>query len=104
MIPTAIHVAAAAAISDDLIPELEALAGALRVKAEEFGNVVKSGRTHLMDATPVTLGQEFGGYATQIAKGAERLRKVLPELEELPAWRHGRRVPGSTLPMASPQQ
>ncbi len=84
VIPTAIHVAAAAAISEDLIPELEALAGGLRVKAEEFSHVVKSGRTHLMDATPVTLGQEFSGYATQIAKGAERLRKVLPELEELP--------------------
>ncbi|HEX2369991.1 MAG TPA: class II fumarate hydratase [Acidimicrobiia bacterium] len=84
VIPTAIHVAAAAAISDDLVPELEGLAEALRVKSDEFGHVVKSGRTHLMDATPVTLGQEFGGYATQIAKGAERLRKVLPELEELP--------------------
>ena len=84
VIPTAIHVAAAAAVSEDLMPELEALAGALRSKAEEFRNVVKSGRTHLMDATPVTLGQEFSGYATQIAKGSERLRKVLPELEELP--------------------
>ncbi len=84
VIPTAIHVAAAAAIAEDLIPELEALAGRLRAKADEFSHVVKSGRTHLMDATPVTLGQEFSGYATQIAKGAERLRKVLPELEELP--------------------
>jgi fumarate hydratase, class II len=83
VIPTAIHVAAAAAIAEDLIPQLEALAAALRAKAAEFDHVVKSGRTHLMDATPVTLGQEFGGYATQIAKGAERLGKVLPELEEL---------------------
>jgi fumarate hydratase, class II len=83
VIPTAIHVAAATAVSDDLIPQLEALAEALRAKAEEFGHVVKSGRTHLMDATPVTLGQEFGGYATQLAKSAERLGKVLPELEEL---------------------
>jgi fumarate hydratase class II len=84
VIPTAIHVAAAAAIAEDLIPQLEALAEALRAKAAEFEHVVKSGRTHLMDATPVTLGQEFGGYATQVAKGAERLGKVLPELEELP--------------------
>ena len=84
VIPTAIHVAAATAISEDLIPQLEGLAEALRAKAAEFDHVVKSGRTHLMDATPVTLGQEFGGYATQIAKGGERLGKVLPELEELP--------------------
>jgi fumarate hydratase class II len=84
VIPTAIHVAAAAAIAEDLMPQLEALAEALRAKAAEFEHVVKSGRTHLMDATPVTLGQEFGGYATQVAKGAERLGKVLPELEELP--------------------
>jgi fumarate hydratase class II len=83
VIPTAIHVAAAAAIREDLLPALRRLEVALAAKAGEFAEVVKSGRTHLMDATPVTLGQEFGGYATQIRKGAERVEKVLPELEEL---------------------
>jgi fumarate hydratase class II len=83
VIPTAIHVAAVAAIREDLIPALTLLASSLEAKAGEFADVVKSGRTHLMDATPVTLGQEFGGWATQIRKGLERLEKVLPELEEL---------------------
>jgi len=83
VIPTAIHVAAVAAVRDDLLPALERLAGSLAAKAEEFADVVKSGRTHLMDATPVTLGQEFGGYAAQVGKGVDRLQKVLPELEEL---------------------
>ena len=83
VIPTAIHVAAVAAIREDLTPALTALAGSLEAKAAEFGDVVKSGRTHLMDATPVTLGQEFGGWGAQVRKGIERLEKVLPELEEL---------------------
>ena len=83
VIPTAIHVAAVAAIRDDLVPALGRLAGSLGGKAEEFSDVVKSGRTHLMDATPVTLGQEFSGYATQVKKGSARLEAVLPELEEL---------------------
>ncbi|MGI8518856.1 MAG: class II fumarate hydratase [Acidimicrobiia bacterium] len=83
VIPTAIHVAAVAAIREDLLPALDQLAGALEAKAVEFDGVVKSGRTHLMDATPVTLGQEFGGYATQVRNGMSRLDKVLPELEEL---------------------
>ena len=83
VIPTAIHLAAVAAIREDLIPALTGLAGALEAKANEFAGVVKSGRTHLMDATPVTLGQEFGGFAAQVGKGAERLEKVIPELEEL---------------------
>lgn len=83
VIPTAIHVAAVAAIRHDLIPALSTLQAALSAKASEFAGIVKSGRTHLMDATPVTLGQEFGGYATQIANGVRRLEKVLPELEEL---------------------
>jgi fumarate hydratase class II len=83
VIPTAIHVAAVAAIREELLPATRALAESLEAKADEFAEVVKSGRTHLMDATPVTLGQEFGGYATQVAKGVERLEKVLPELEEL---------------------
>jgi fumarate hydratase class II len=82
-IPTAIHVAAAAAMRENLLPALDRLAGSLEAKASEFVDVVKSGRTHLMDATPVTLGQEFGGYAAQVRKGAERVEKVLPELEEL---------------------
>ena len=83
VIPTAIHVAAVAAIREDLMPALSGLAGALEAKADEFEDVVKSGRTHLMDATPVTLGQEFGGWAAQVRKGIQRLEKVLPELEEL---------------------
>jgi fumarate hydratase class II len=83
VIPTAIHVAAVAGMRDDLLPGLEALAAALEAKAVEFSGIVKSGRTHLMDATPVTLGQEFGGYAAQVRYGMSRLEKVLPELEEL---------------------
>ncbi len=83
VIPTAIHVAAVAAIREDLTPALTGLAGSLEAKAAEFEDVVKSGRTHLMDATPVTLGQEFGGWAAQVRKGIDRLEKVLPELEEL---------------------
>jgi fumarate hydratase class II len=82
-IPTAIHVAAVAGIEQNLLPALDALADALAAKAVEFDDVLKSGRTHLMDATPVRLGQEFGGYATQIRKGAERVRAKLPELYEL---------------------
>ena len=83
VIPTAIHVAAVAAIREALMPALAGLAGSLQAKAVEFEDVVKSGRTHLMDATPVTLGQEFGGWAAQVRKAIERLDKVLPELEEL---------------------
>ncbi len=83
VIPTAIHVSAVAALREDLLPALETLASSLEAKASEFENVVKSGRTHLMDATPVTLGQEFGGFAAQVRKGIERVEKVLPELEEL---------------------
>jgi fumarate hydratase, class II len=82
--PSAIHIAAARLIAHDLVPSLEHLAGALEAKAEQFADVVKSGRTHLMDATPVTLGQEFGGYATAVRKGAARVRAVLPEVCELP--------------------
>jgi fumarate hydratase class II len=82
-IPTAIHVAAVAGIEQNLLPALDALSASLEVKAVEFDDILKSGRTHLMDATPVRLGQEFGGYAVQVANGAERIRKVLPELLEL---------------------
>jgi fumarate hydratase, class II len=83
VIPTAIHVAAVAALREDLLPAVDKLAASLEAKSGEFADVVKSGRTHLMDATPVTLGQEFAGYATQVQKGSQRIEKVLPELEEL---------------------
>ncbi len=82
--PSSIHIAATAAVTRDLIPALEHLAASLTRKAEEFADVVKSGRTHLMDATPVTLGQEFAGYAAQIRHGVERLGSTLPRLAELP--------------------
>ncbi|MET8940712.1 class II fumarate hydratase [Streptomyces rubiginosohelvolus] len=82
--PSSIHIAATAAVTADLIPALDHLADSLGRKSAEFADVVKSGRTHLMDATPVTLGQEFGGYAAQIRYGVERLRASLPRLAELP--------------------
>ncbi|MET9696001.1 class II fumarate hydratase [Streptomyces sp. NPDC006529] len=82
--PSSIHIAATAAVTGELIPSLEHLAAALERKAEAFAEVVKAGRTHLMDATPVTLGQEFGGYAAQVRYGVERLRAALPRLAELP--------------------
>ena len=82
--PTAIHLAAGQAIRTDLLPAIDLLATSLESKAVEFSDVVKSGRTHLMDAVPVTLGQEFGGYAAQMRKGIERVERVLPELDELP--------------------
>jgi len=82
--PSAIHIAATHAVVRTLIPALEHLATALSGKAEQFATVVKSGRTHLMDATPVTLGQEFGGYAAAIRYGVERLEASLPRLGELP--------------------
>ncbi|MGN6131516.1 MAG: class II fumarate hydratase, partial [Nocardioidaceae bacterium] len=82
--PTSIHVAATAATTHQLIPALTHLAEALEAKAAEFKDVVKSGRTHLMDATPVMLGQEFGGYAAAMRLGVERLAAVLPRVAELP--------------------
>ncbi|MEV6982881.1 class II fumarate hydratase [Sphaerisporangium sp. NPDC051017] len=82
--PTSIHVAAMVEVVYELIPALEHLAVALRQKSDVFGKTVKAGRTHLMDATPVTLGQEFGGYATQVDNGIARLRATLPRLAELP--------------------
>ncbi|MFD3518043.1 class II fumarate hydratase [Streptomyces sp. NPDC058657] len=82
--PSSIHIAATAAVTADLIPALEHLAAALERKSAEFADVVKSGRTHLMDATPVTLGQEFGGYAAAVRYGVERLHASLPRLAELP--------------------
>jgi fumarate hydratase class II len=82
--PSAIHVAATKAVVTDLIPALQQLAATLAGKADEFAEVVKSGRTHLMDATPVTLGQEFAGYASQIRYGVERVQACLPRVAELP--------------------
>ncbi|PSK96067.1 fumarase class II [Haloactinopolyspora alba] len=82
--PTAIHVAATAAVVNDLVPALQHLERELSRKAAEFGAVVKSGRTHLMDATPVTLGQEFSGYAAQVAHGIERLEATVPRVAEVP--------------------
>jgi len=82
--PSAIHLAATSEIHHSLIPALDHLARALRDKSGQFGSVVKSGRTHLMDATPVTLGQEFGGYAASVEHGVERLQAALPRIGELP--------------------
>jgi len=82
--PTAIHVAAASAVATRLIPAMVHLAGSLDRKAEEFSELVKAGRTHLMDATPVTLGQEFGGYAQIVRMGIERIDASLPRVLELP--------------------
>lgn len=82
--PSAIHIAATEAVSHALLPGLEHLAEALRDKAGEFDDVVKSGRTHLMDAVPITLGQEFGAYATQMETAVTRIHEVLPRLAELP--------------------
>ena len=82
--PTATHVAATEAAVTSLVPALRHLHEALVVKATEWKHVVKSGRTHLMDAVPVTLGQEFGGYARQIEAGIERVEATLPRLGELP--------------------
>ncbi len=82
--PTSIHVAAAAALATDLVPALGHLAGALEERAAAFAEVVKAGRTHLMDATPVTLGQEFSGYAAQLRYGIERIQGCLPRVAELP--------------------
>jgi fumarate hydratase, class II len=82
--PSAIHIAAAYHLVYTLLPALGHLEAALNQKAEEFAEVVKCGRTHLMDATPVTLGQEFGGYAAQVRYGMERVDSALPRVAELP--------------------
>ncbi|MBF4163578.1 class II fumarate hydratase [Nocardioides sp. CBS4Y-1] len=82
--PTAIHVAATLAVTGDLMPALDVLATSLESKAEEFAGLVKSGRTHLMDATPVMLGQEFSGYAATVRYAVERLTSALPRVRELP--------------------
>ncbi|MBK5221289.1 MAG: class II fumarate hydratase [Acidimicrobiia bacterium] len=82
--PSAIHIAVTEAILVEVIPAFEDLAASLRRKQRKFKTVVKSGRTHLMDATPVTLGQEFGGYAAQIEEAIERLRDTAPRAGRLP--------------------
>jgi fumarate hydratase class II len=82
--PSAVHLAALDELTNDLLPALERLAAALDAKAEEFDDVVKSGRTHLMDAVPVTLGQEFGGYAAQVRQGIARVRATLPRVGQIP--------------------
>lgn len=81
--PTAMHLAGVHAIRAELLPGLTTLAQSLEAKADAFGDVVKSGRTHLMDAVPITLGQEFSGYAAQVRKSVTRVERVLPDLEEL---------------------
>ena len=82
--PTSVHLAATEAMLGDLVPALEHLATSLEARATEWASLVKPGRTHLMDATPVTFGQEFGGYARQIRLGIERIRAAVPRLAEVP--------------------
>jgi len=82
--PSAVHLAALAESRDKLVPALERLSASLAAKADEFKDVVKVGRTHLMDAVPVTLGQEFGGYATQARLGAERVKDALGRVAQIP--------------------
>ncbi|MFT4246300.1 MAG: class II fumarate hydratase [Micrococcaceae bacterium] len=82
--PTSVHVAVTDSLTNKLIPALEQLAKSLEKKAKEYENIVKSGRTHLMDATPVTLGQEFGGYAAQVRYSIERIEAAMPRIAEVP--------------------
>ncbi len=82
--PSAVHLAALDEATNDLLPALDRLAASLEAKAAEFADVVKSGRTHLMDAVPVTLGQEFGGYAAQVRQGIERMKDAFPRLGQIP--------------------
>src|SRR2546422_2737953 len=84
VIPASIHIAAATQVREQLFPALQDLQKALLRKAAEFDDVLKTGRTHLMDAMPVRLGQEFGGYAAQIELSIERLEGIMPRLCELP--------------------
>src|SRR3954447_26656155 len=83
VIPSAIHISAAEELKNHLIPALEELHSALETKAKEFWHIIKIGRTHLMDATPVRLGQEFGGYAQQVAYGRDRAQRAIEALQEL---------------------
>src|SRR5947207_7482278 len=82
--PSAVHLAALSEVTHDLLPAMDGLASALERKAQEFAEVVKAGRTHLMDAVPVTLGQEFGGYAAQVRLGMDRIRGTLARMGQIP--------------------
>src|SRR6188508_3137727 len=82
--PSAVHLAALGEITSDLLPALDRLASSFEAKAAEFDDVVKSGRTHLMDAVPVTLGQEFAGYGAQVRQGIARVQDALPRLGQIP--------------------
>src|ERR1700759_2917477 len=82
--PSAVHLAALQEATDDLLPALAALEGSFSARAKEFHDIVKSGRTHLMDAVPVTLGQEFSGYAAQVRLGARRVSNALPQVAQIP--------------------
>src|SRR6202007_2237694 len=84
VIPSAIHISGAEQLKNCLVPALEKLRAALETKAKEFWDIIKIGRTHLMDATPVRLGQEFSGYAQQMAYAKERTQKAIKVLRELP--------------------
>ncbi|WP_412509002.1 class II fumarate hydratase [Roseovarius sp. SYSU LYC5161] len=81
--PTAMHIACAMTVHDTLLPGLEKLLAGLRAKAQEFHDIIKIGRTHTQDATPLTLGQEFSGYAQQVENGIERIKQALPKIHEL---------------------
>src|SRR5829696_2250247 len=82
--PSAVHLAALDHLTNDLIPALEQLGNSLGLKSQEFDDIVKSGRTHLMDAVPITLGQEFSGYAAQVRQGAARVRDTLERVGQIP--------------------
>jgi fumarate hydratase class II len=82
--PSAVHLAAIGEVTEGLLPALDGLADALAAKADQFAEVVKAGRTHLMDAVPVTLGQEFGGFAAQVRLGADRVRSTLERVAQVP--------------------
>ena len=98
--PSAVHLAALDELVNDLLPALARLADSLQGKAAEFDDVVKSGRTHLMDAVPVTLGQEFSGYAAQVRLGARRVRNALPQVASTRAmpWRTWAAYPPNSWP------
>ncbi|MDE0724511.1 MAG: class II fumarate hydratase, partial [Alphaproteobacteria bacterium] len=81
--PTAMHISAVLAVEEQLLPALKKMQTALHEKSESFRHIIKIGRTHLQDATPLTLGQEFSGYAAQLSKGVERVEAILPDLKEL---------------------
>src|SRR5215212_2680708 len=82
--PSAVHLAALGEVNEELLPALEHLERALQAKADEFADVVKTGRTHLMDAVPVTVGQEFGGYAAQVRLGRKRAAQTMPHVGQIP--------------------